>query len=212
MIRSSGTSKPKKVFHPFRIADLFASLSTFLTYAGQRSHRYPQNDTMCLFIVPPVQVLLLSQPICVALKTKTVMTTNHTSAGGTAPFLLFILEELFHPVLFDRGEIFKKAHMKKRRISRIKLRELLTGKICTFITKLYGVIEEIRTSFFQKRTFLIPGTTAFTARHPDTFPFQVMLHRKVSTADVTVHPARRDKLLRKVFPHRSHHELCNKLK
>lgn len=188
------------------MVDLFASLSTFLTNAGQRSQRYPQNDTKCLFIVPPIQMLLRSQPISVALKTKTIMTTNHASTSGTTPFVLFGSEELFHPVLFNRGEIFKKAHMKKRRIPRIKLYELFTGKICTIITKLYGVIEEMRASFFQKRTFLIPGTTAFTSRHTDTFSVQVMLHRKVSTADVTVHPARRDKLLREIFPHRSHHE------
>ena len=53
------------------------------------------------------------------MKTETVMTTNRSSAGWTTPFLFLCSEEFFHAILFDKGEIFKKAHPEKRRISRI---------------------------------------------------------------------------------------------
>ena len=59
-------------------------------------------------------MLLLFQLISVTFKTKTIVTTNNTSTGGTTPFFLFSSEELFQSVLFDRGEVFKKAHMEKR--------------------------------------------------------------------------------------------------
>jgi hypothetical protein len=65
------------------------------------------------------------------------MTTNHASTGGTTPFLFFSQEECFYAILFDRCEIFKKAHPEKFRISHINMFEVLTGILCTLVTKLY---------------------------------------------------------------------------
>jgi hypothetical protein len=140
------------------------------------------------------------------------MTTNHSSTGWTTPFLFLCSKEFFHAILFDDGEIFKKAHPEKRLISRIDMIEILTGILWTFITKYNGMMEKASTSFFQKRTFLIPRTTSATIRHSNTFLLYVKLHRKVSTAYVTVHPAGSDKILREFFPHSSHHESFDILK
>ncbi len=140
------------------------------------------------------------------------MTTQDSSAGWTTPFLFLCSKEFFHAFLFDEGEIFKKTHPEKRRISRIDGFEILTGILWAFITKRDGVMEKAFTFFFQKRTFLIPRTTSATIRHSNTFLLYVMLHRKVSTAYVTVHPAGSDKILREFFPHSSHHESFDILK
>ena len=134
------------------------------------------------------------------------MTTNRFPTGWTTPFLFLCSKEFCHAILFDKGEISKKAHPEKCLISRINMIEILTGILLTFITKYDGMMEKASTSFFQKRTFLIPGSTAFTVRYTNTFTLHVMLHRKVSTAYVTVHPAGSDKIFREFFPHSSHHE------
>jgi hypothetical protein len=129
------------------------------------------------------------------MKTETIMTTNRSTTGWTTPFLLLCSKEFFHAILFDEGEIFKKTHPEKRLVPRIDVVEFLTWIVWTFITKCYGVIEKTDTSFFEKRTFLISGTTAFTVRDANTSPLNVMLHRKVPAADVTVHPTGGDKVL-----------------
>jgi hypothetical protein len=135
------------------------------------------------------------------------MTTDCSTTGRTAPFLLLCSEEWFHPLRFNGGKIFKKTHPEQRLISGVYLFEVLTGIVCAFITKCYGVIVKTRTSFFQKGTVLIPGATSFTVRHADAFTLYVMLYRKISTAYVTIHPTRGDKILRKLFYHFSHHEI-----
>lgn len=99
--RSSGTSKPKNVFHPFRIVVLFAILSTFLMYAGQRSQRYPQNPLTILLIIPPIQVFLFLQSTRVADKTQTIMTTNRSSAGRATPFFFLSSEKFLHSICCD---------------------------------------------------------------------------------------------------------------
>jgi hypothetical protein len=146
------------------------------------------------------------------MKTETVMTTNRSPTGWTTPFLFLCSKEFFHAILFDKGEIFKKAHPEKRRISRIDGFEILTGILWAFITKHNGMMEKASTFFFQKRTFLISRATTATIRHTNTFLLYVMLHRKVSTAYVTVHPAGSDKILGEFFPHSSHHESFDILK
>lgn len=140
------------------------------------------------------------------------MTAQDSSAGWTTPFLFLCSKEFVHALLFDKGEISKQTHPEKRRISHIDGFEILTGILWAFITKNNGVMEKAFTSFFQKRTFLISRTTTATIRHTNTFLLYVMLHRKVSTAYVTVHPAGSDKILREFFPHSSHHESFDILK
>lgn len=90
------------------------------------------------------------------------MTTQDSPTGWTTPFLFLCSKEVFHAILFDEGEIFKKAHPEKRRISRIDGIEILTGILWALITKRDGVMEKVFTFFFQKRTFLIPWTTSAT--------------------------------------------------
>jgi len=109
------------------------------------------------------------------MKTEAVMTTQDSSAGWTTPFLFLCSKEFFHALLFDEGEIFKKAHPEKRRISRIDGFEILTGILWAFITKHNGMIEKALTSFFQKRTFFIPRATTATIRHSNTFLLYIQL-------------------------------------
>jgi hypothetical protein len=65
---------------------------------------------MLSLIVPPVFLFLLSQTIAVAVKTQTIMATDHAAAGRATPFLFFSFQEMVHPVLFDASEIVKEAH------------------------------------------------------------------------------------------------------
>lgn len=94
--RSSGTSKPKNFLHPALRVVLSVSLPTFFAWAGHKSHRYPQNATLFLVIIPPVLLFLRSYPLDVAVKTKAVMTADDSPAGRTAPFFLLRPEEVFH--------------------------------------------------------------------------------------------------------------------
>jgi hypothetical protein len=100
-MRSSGTSKPKKVFHPFLRVVLSVSMSTFFTYAGHRSHLYPQNAMCFLVIFPPVHFFLVSYNLDVTLEAQSVMTADRSSAGRTTPFFFLCSEEFFHSFVFD---------------------------------------------------------------------------------------------------------------
>jgi len=140
------------------------------------------------------------------METQTIMTAEDSSAGRAAPFLCFISEEFFYPVLLNRGKILEETHSEIRLISRINMHKVLAGILFTFITEGYRVILERCTSFFQKSALLIPRTTALTSRHPNTLAFHIMAYRKISAADIAVHPTGRDKFLRKFFPHSSLHE------
>jgi hypothetical protein len=97
------------------------------------------------------------------------MTTDCSTTGRTAPFLLLCSEECFHPICFDSCKIFKKTHPEQRFISGIYLFEVLTGIVCAFITKCYGVIEKTRTFFFRKAHFLSRG------RHPLQYDMRMPL-------------------------------------
>jgi hypothetical protein len=110
-------------------------------------------------------------------------------------------EEYFHPIFFDICKIFKKAHPEKRLISRIDMSKVFTRVLWTFITKLYGMIQKTRASFFKKRTFLISRPTPCAVRHPNPLAFHIMLHRKVPAAYVAIHSTGSNKLLSKRRTH-----------
>lgn len=129
------------------------------------------------------------------------MTAERPSTGWTAPFFFLRFEEFFHPIFFDICKIFKQAHPEKRLISRIDMSKVFTRVLWTFITKLYGMIQKTRASFFKKRTFLISRPTSCAVRHSNPFAFHIMLHRKDTTAYVAIHSTGSNKLLSKGLPH-----------
>lgn len=135
------------------------------------------------------------------MKTETIMTTQRSSTAWTAPFFFLRFEEFFHPIFFDIYKIFKKTHPEKLLISRIYMSEVLTRVLWTLITKLYGMIQKTRASFFKKRTFLVARSAPCTVRHPNPLTFHIMLDRKVPAAYVAIHTAGSNKLLSKRRPH-----------
>ena len=141
------------------------------------------------------------------MKTQSVMAAHGSSTGWAAPFFFLCSQKWFHPILLERREIFKKTHPEKSPISCINLFEGLTGIVGAFITKLDAVLRQPFASFFQKRAFLLPRPAPDTARETNTLAFHIVYDRKVPAADVTVHPTRSDKVLRKSFPHVAYHEM-----
>jgi len=129
------------------------------------------------------------------------MTAERPSTGWTAPFFFLRFEEFFHPIFFDICKIFKEAHLEKRLISLIDMSEVFTRVLWTFITKLYGMIQKTRASFFKKRTFLISRSTPCAVRHTNPLAFHIMLHRKDTTAYVAIHSTGSYKLLNKQCLH-----------
>jgi hypothetical protein len=121
--------------------------------------------------------------------------TDYSTTNRTLPLFPLLLQEYFYAMLLNEIKIVKKAHVKESAISLVKMFQVLTGKIFTFITVFHFLVQQQIASFLEKSTSLVSWTTTLTIRYSDAFGFDIMLQGKVATANSTIHATRGNQFL-----------------
>jgi hypothetical protein len=115
------------------------------------------------------------------------MTAYGTATFRALPFFFFPIQELLYSLFLYIVEVFNHAHPVKSTVAFIKMGEIFTGIVCTFMTILDLIIQNKLALFLNESAFFIPRPATGTVRDSDSFFFNIIPESQVTGAYPAVH-------------------------
>jgi hypothetical protein len=132
------------------------------------------------------------------------MTADLCTTPRAAPPFLFLCQELFNAMLFDKVEVFYHAHVILGSVPLVESFESSAGKTLALMAKPNKSLPEEIAMLFHENTVLAAGQAAKAVLLAKPLVVEVMLHCQVADADAAVHSAGSYEIL---FHHRdSNHQ------
>ena len=119
------------------------------------------------------------------------MTGYNATAFRTSPFCLLSFQKGLDALVSYVVQVLNLAHSELSLVPFVDGRQALTRKSLALEAVPDFVLEKWVAPLLQERTWLVPGPATDTIHHSNALALDVMCDRKIRSAYVTVHAARR---------------------
>jgi len=152
-----------------------------------------------LFAFPAI-FFIQPQFFKIALQAQPVVAADGAAARGAAPLFFLLGEKIFQAVGTDGVEVGDHAHVIFFAVAFVERLQPRAGEVTALETKSYEPFADLVTAVPHKSAVFAARDTPGAIFSGETPAVDVMLHRQVTGAQRTVHPAGRDEFF---FHHRS---------